>query len=86
VRLASEYTEIFEHTLLDLTGKIYPMGIEQFLLHRERKEGIEQGILKKTIEMVLSLFDYGFEAEKISNIAKISTNEVLDILRDHRRI
>ena len=66
------------------------MGIEQFLLHRERKqgiqEGIEQGVLKKTIEMVLSLFDNGFEVENISNLAKISTDEVLDILRNHNRI
>lgn len=70
------------------------MGIEQFLLHRERKQGIqegieqgiEQGVLKKTIEMVLSLFDNGFEVENISNLAKISTDEVLDILRNHSRI
>lgn len=86
VRLKEENAEIFEHKLSNLTGKTYPVGIEQFLLHRERKQGIEQGVLKKTIEMVLSLFDDGFEVEKISDLAKISTDEVLDILRDHNRI
>jgi len=86
VRLKEENAEIFEHKLSHLTGKTYPVGIEQFLLHRERKQGIEEGVLKKTIEMVLSLFDDGFQVEIISKHTKINTDEVLDILRDHNRI
>jgi len=86
VRLKKDDLEIFEHKLSHLTGKTYPMGIEQFLLHRERKQGIEQGILKKTTEMVLSLYDDGFEIETITKHAKLSTDDVLKILRDHGRI
>jgi flagellar biosynthesis/type III secretory pathway protein FliH len=82
------------------------MGMDEYVLQRERKDrfekgykkgfeigfekglkqGIELGILKKTTEMVLSLFDDGYKVDKISNLAKISTDEVLDILRDHGRI
>jgi len=53
VRLKEENAEIFEYKLSNLTGKTYLVGIEQFLLHRERKEGIEEGIefgFKKGIE------------------------------------
>jgi predicted transposase/invertase (TIGR01784 family) len=84
--LGKKSAEILEHKLSHLTGKTYPVGIEQFLLHRERKQGIEEGILKKTIEMVLSLFDDGFHVEIISKHTKLSTDEVLDILRKNDRI
>lgn len=102
VRLEKGDADVFEHKLIHLTGKTYPMGIEQFLLQRERKEGFEQGVekgveegiekgieegaLKKTIEVVLSLFDDGFQVETITKHAKLSTDEILDILRIHGRI
>jgi hypothetical protein len=41
---------------LGVTGKTYPMGIEQFLLERERKigekKGIEKGIEKSNPQWV----------------------------------
>ena len=110
VRLEKGDAEIFEQKLDYLTGKTYPMGIEQYLLQKERKEGFEQGVeqgieqgiekgiekgidkgiekgvLKKTIEMVLSLFDDEFQIERIAKYTNISTDEVLEILRENSRI
>lgn len=90
VRLEQSDSFEFEQKLVNLTGKTYPMGTEQYLLQKERKEGFEKGIEKgaflKTVEMVLSLFDNGFQIETIANLTKIHTDEVLDILRDNSRV
>lgn len=94
VRLKKEHAEIFEHKLIHITGKSYPMGTEQYLLQKERTEGFEKGIEKgikkgallKTTEMVLSLFDDGFQLDIIAKHTKLSNDEVLDILRDNGRV
>jgi len=90
VRLKKEDAEIFEHKLIHITGKTYPMGTEQYLLQKERTEGfekgIEKGVLKKTIKIVLSLFDDGFQPDIIAKYTEISTDEVLDILRENGRV
>jgi predicted transposase/invertase (TIGR01784 family) len=90
VRLEKDDAFEFQQKLDFLTGKTYPMGTEEYLLQKERKEGIqigiEKGALLKTIEMVLSLFDDGFQLEKIASLTKISTDEVLDILRENGRV
>lgn len=44
VRLEKDEAEIFEQKIDHLTGKSFPMGIEQFLLKREREEGIAEGV------------------------------------------
>ncbi|MBK8626750.1 MAG: hypothetical protein IPN86_14650 [Saprospiraceae bacterium] len=49
VRLEKGEAEIFEQKLDHLTGKSFPMGTEQDLLKKERKEGTAEGI-KKGIE------------------------------------
>jgi predicted transposase YdaD len=98
VRLKGEDDEIFEEKLDQLTGKNFPMGTEQYLLQKERKEGlvegieigiekgIEKGIWKKTEEVVISLFKDDFTIEKIAKHSGLNTDQVLDILRKHSLI
>jgi len=94
VRLGKDDAFEFEQKLDYLTGKTYPMGTEEYLLQKERKEGIqigieqgiEQGVLLKTIEIVFSLFDSGFQVETIAKHSKISTDDVLEILRENGRV
>jgi hypothetical protein len=67
------------------------MGIEQFLLERERKigekkgieKGIDLGIQKNKIETVIAAREDGMEIPRIARIAKISEEEALQILKEH---
>jgi predicted transposase YdaD len=98
VRLEKKDNEIFEVKLNQLTGKTFPMGIEQYLLERERKEGFEQGIekgieqgiekgeFKKTTEMILRMYEHAFDVETIASCTNVSTDFVLDLLRENGRI
>jgi predicted transposase/invertase (TIGR01784 family) len=67
----------------------FEQGIEQGIekgIEQGIEQGIEKGALKKTIEMVLSLFDDGFQLDIIAKHTKISTDDVLDILRENGRV
>ncbi len=71
------------------------MGVEQFLLERERKigekkgiekgivKGIDLGVQKNKIETVFAAREDGMEIPRIARIAKISEEEVLQILKEH---
>ena len=67
------------------------MGIEQFLLERERKigerkgikKGIEKGVQKNKIETVVAAREDGMEISRIARIAKITEEEVMQILKMH---
>jgi predicted transposase YdaD len=67
------------------------MGIEQFLLERARKtgekkgivKGIDLGVQKNKIETVIAAREDGMEISRIARIAKISEEEVMQILKMH---
>lgn len=65
------------------------MGLEELILEKERAEaraeGIEQGIEKKEIEIVLSLDEDGFEVPRIAKVTKLSIEQVEKILRENRK-
>lgn len=72
------------------------MGIEEFLLERATKEGIDIGVEKgieieerrselKMIEIILSLADDGFDIERIAKITKLSIDQVSSILKNNKK-
>jgi hypothetical protein len=90
VRFNDENTLIFDKKLDSFTGKSYPMGIEQFLLQRAKKEGeiigIEKGIekgdeirLKDTIKNARL---ENMSIESIARIVKLLPERVRQILDD----
>ncbi|HSI76045.1 MAG TPA: hypothetical protein VK957_09120 [Lunatimonas sp.] len=50
------------------------------------KIGIQRGKLEEKYEVILSLFDEGFETPKIAKIVKLREDEVVKILRDKGRV
>ena len=78
------------------------MGIEQFLLERERKigekKGIEKGIdlgiekgidlgIEKTIKkVVLNGYDKGLSISMICNINELSEEYVMKVLKENNRL
>jgi hypothetical protein len=47
---------------------------------------IEKGKLEEKIQVIVSLFDEGFEVPKIAKIVKLSEVEVLAILKDKGKL
>jgi predicted transposase/invertase (TIGR01784 family) len=95
VRLEKEENEIFENKLIELTGKTSTMGLEEFLLERERKtgikqgieQGIEQGVQNKTRQFVLNLYAEGFsDLGLIARLADLSIEQVQNILREENSL
>jgi uncharacterized Zn finger protein len=99
VRLNKTDNEIFENKLGELTGKTSTMGLEEFLLERERKtgvkqgieqgikQGIERGIQKKTKQFVLNLYNEKFsDLGLIARLADLSIEQVQNILKKEKRI
>ncbi len=70
-----------------ITGKSNPMGIEQFLLERERKigekKGIDLGFEKAMKKAILNGYDKGLSIAMICNINELSEEYVLKVLRDN---
>ena len=94
VRLNSEKSAIFEREIKTITGKTYPMGIEELILDLERKagekigekRGKEIGKEKRTVEIVLDSYDIGLELDVISKISRLSVSKVKKILKENNRI
>jgi len=78
VRLDTEKDRIFEKQLETITGKNYPMGIEELILEQERKA--------RTIEIILASYDEGLKIPQIARITQLAEEEVLQILVDHGKI
>ena len=86
VRLNSNSNIIFENKLQQVTGKTYPMGIEQFLLERERKIGEKRGIEKAMKKTILNGYDNGLSIAMICNINELSEEYVMKILKENSRL
>ena len=91
VRFNEENTLIFDEKLDSFNGKSYPMGIEQFLLQRAKKEGIGEGIergIEKGIDIQLketiknAQLKKNFSIETIANLANLKPKRVRHILDD----
>ena len=66
------------------------MGIEQFVLERERRigeaKGVEKGV-KITIEKsILNSFDIGLPLEQIRLITGESKEYIMDVLKKNKRV
>jgi predicted transposase/invertase (TIGR01784 family) len=86
VRFNDENSITFENEINKITGKTLPMGIEQFLLERATAQGIEKGIEKEKVEVILSLFEDKFEIPFIAKAVRLSENEVEKILIDRGKL
>jgi len=67
----------------------YTMLIEKGKLEGEQigiQKGIEKGKLEEKSEVILSLFDEGFETPRIAKIVKLSEEEVVNVLKDKGRL
>lgn len=74
------------------TGKTYPMGIEQFLLHQAKTEGlkigeqkglekgIEKGLQKEKKEVIKMGYINGLEISMIAKLVQLPDSEVQAIL------
>lgn len=56
------------------------------LIEKGEKLGIEKGKLEEKSEVILSLFDEGFETPKIAKIVKLQEEEVVKILKDKEKL
>jgi predicted transposase/invertase (TIGR01784 family) len=74
-KIMTTYTMLIEKGKLE--GKIEgeQIGIQK---------GIEKGKLEEKHEIVLSLFDEGFETSEIAKIVKLTEAKVVDILKDRK--
>lgn len=82
VRLDIEKDRIFEEQLETITGKNYPMGIEELILDQERKASEK----KRTVEIILASYDEGLKVPQIARITQLAEEEVLQILVNHGKI
>lgn len=80
---AKENNIIFEQKLEILTGRSNTMGIEELLLDRAKKQGIEQGIdlgIEKGIEQVaLEMKREGLSLDQIAKFTKLSNKEIEEL-------
>ena len=80
--------EILEHKLSHLTGKTYPVGIEQFLLQRAENQGIAKGEKRgekrgddnRLKDVIRNSRENGLSIEVIAKIVQLSTEKVRQIL------
>jgi predicted transposase/invertase (TIGR01784 family) len=52
------------------------MGIEEFLLDQAKKEGLEKGIEKKTIDTALKMKENGLDIGLIANITGLPIERI----------
>ncbi len=89
VRFNKENTLIFENKFDSFTGKTYPMGIEQFLLHRAEQQGEKRGEKRgekigderRLIQVVCTARKSGASLEFIAQIVNLTVEEVQAILK-----
>jgi predicted transposase YdaD len=90
VRLNLDKSVIFEKQLETITGKSYPMGIEELILEQERKagekRGEKRGEIKGKTEVVLASFDDGLKVPQIARITNLPEKVVEKILKDHGKM
>lgn len=85
VRLENqETTDKFERAIEEITQRSTTMGIEQFLLERAQKQGIEKGIEKgineKTLAFTKTLIrETNFTTEEIARLVDVSVSFVEDV-------
>jgi hypothetical protein len=83
VRFNNENTLIFEQKLQHFTGKTYPMGIEQLLLHRAEKKGEKKGERKgekRVLDIIRNARVKGATIEFIADIVNLPVEQVKTIL------
>ena len=84
VRFNKENTVIFEEKLEQFKGKIYPMGIEQQLLHQAEvkgeKRGEKRGDDKKTKNVIRNARLKGLNIELIADVVTLPVEKVRAIL------
>jgi predicted transposase/invertase (TIGR01784 family) len=66
----------FEQEIAILTERKTTMGIEEFLLDRAEKKGIEKGVEKNTRETALKMKKSGLDITLIANITGLSAKEI----------
>jgi predicted transposase/invertase (TIGR01784 family) len=66
----------FEKEINILTEGSTTMGIEEFLLDQAKKEGLEKGIEKNTIETALKMKKSGLDTNLIANITGLSVEKI----------
>ncbi len=66
----------FEDKIATLTERNTTMGIEEFLLDRAEKNGIEKGREENTREIALRMKKSGFDISLIANITGLSVEEI----------
>jgi flagellar biosynthesis/type III secretory pathway protein FliH len=67
----------FEKGIDQLTNNKLTMGLEQFLLERANKEGIEQGVKQGVMQGVMQGMKQGREAEKKSLVVNMINKTLL---------
>ena len=87
VRFNDENSLIFDKKFDHLLEKSESMGLEEYILERERKQymakGIEQGIVLNPNEVIRNLrVEEKFSIEKIAKIVRLSTVRVREILEE----
>ncbi len=80
VRFNTENTRIFEQKLEQFTGKTYPMGIEQLLLHRAETKGEKRGDDRRKSEVIRKARLKGSTLEFIADITDLSIEQVKAVL------
>jgi hypothetical protein len=88
LRFNDENTLLFDKKLDSFTGKSYPMGMEQFLLQRAKKEGIlegetigiEKGADIQLRETIKNARLENMSIESIARIVKLLPERVREIL------
>lgn len=66
----------FEREIGILTERNITMGIEEFLLDRAKKEGIEQGEYKKSLAIAREMKNDGIPLNQIAKFTKLSIEEI----------
>jgi len=66
----------FEQKISSLTEKSITMGIEEFLLDRAEKEGIEKGKHEEAIAIAREMKKENFPVQQIAKFTKISIEEI----------
>lgn len=71
-----EINTIFDNELKELTEKSKTMGIEELLLDRAKKQGIQKGEHKKAIAIAIEMKKEGLSIAQISKFTKLSIEEI----------
>jgi hypothetical protein len=86
-RFNKENTFIFEEKLEQFTGKTYPMGIEEFLLHRAEMKGEKRGekraekeFQRERASVIRNARLKGLSIELISDIVNLPAEKIRQIL------